>query len=480
MILRKKLAYGVIWSLVERIGNQGVSFLIFMFVARLIGPVEYGLASICLIIFSLANIVLSALVDGIVSLQISDTRRLSTLFWCAMGVGGGLCLLCVTGAREIAVVMGEPRLQSLLQWLSPVFLCLAALTVPNKLIYCALDFKVFAIRTLVGSLIGGAVGLIMALQGFGAHAIIAQQLVLYVVINVIVWRCVEWRPSFVFDASTLGASLRPGLKLMGADFISFSQDQIPRLLIGFLLGPMVLGYYAFVIRIRRTFEDLLINPFFAVLYPYLAKIKFDHVEQKLILGHFISLTGFLIFPTLAWAVALAPTYVPLFFGAAWEPATPILQIFICGSAVQPILVVVRETLRAHNRLGSYMRVQLPIVALGLLLTLVLAPHGLLPVSVGLVVWTFSLVPFYIYVFRLLLGINLWEPVTQLIRPLAATMIMLSALSIYQNASVYPLNGWLRLLASFVVCAVVYFPACFVFQFHEMMRMILFVRGLRSA
>ena len=65
MSLRKKMAHGAMWSLVEKAGNQGLSFIVFMFVARFIGPKEYGLANICFVAFSLANLVILGLVDGI-------------------------------------------------------------------------------------------------------------------------------------------------------------------------------------------------------------------------------------------------------------------------------------------------------------------------------------------------------------------------------------------------------------------------------
>jgi endoglucanase len=39
------MAHGAMWSLLEKAAKQGISFIVFMFVARMIGPKEYGLAN---------------------------------------------------------------------------------------------------------------------------------------------------------------------------------------------------------------------------------------------------------------------------------------------------------------------------------------------------------------------------------------------------------------------------------------------------
>ena len=145
MTLHKKIALGALWSLVEKVGNQGVSFIAFLFVARLVGPKEYGLANICLVYFYFANIIILGLADGIISLQIRNERQLSTLFWCVMGVGCGLMLVCIVFAGTLADFMGEPRLRPLLQWFSLISICLAASVVPNKMLTAEMRFRVLAI-----------------------------------------------------------------------------------------------------------------------------------------------------------------------------------------------------------------------------------------------------------------------------------------------------------------------------------------------
>jgi O-antigen/teichoic acid export membrane protein len=52
MTLRKKIVHGAMWYLLEKAGNQGILFIVFMFVARLIGSKEYGLGNLFCIFFA--------------------------------------------------------------------------------------------------------------------------------------------------------------------------------------------------------------------------------------------------------------------------------------------------------------------------------------------------------------------------------------------------------------------------------------------
>ena len=83
MSLNKSIAKNSAWSLLERGGQQIISFFIFIIIARILGPEEYGLAMLCFVLLALANDVISGMADGVITLQmkVEDGRSLSDLFW---------------------------------------------------------------------------------------------------------------------------------------------------------------------------------------------------------------------------------------------------------------------------------------------------------------------------------------------------------------------------------------------------------------
>ncbi len=134
MNLQKKMTHGALWSLLEKGGQQGLAFVVFMVLARLLGPEEYGLANICFIYFSISSTVISGLVDGIVSHQVEDDATLSSLFWAIMGIGVVFSLLCIATASPLAAFMEQPALTNLVYAFSISPVLIAISSVPNLII----------------------------------------------------------------------------------------------------------------------------------------------------------------------------------------------------------------------------------------------------------------------------------------------------------------------------------------------------------
>jgi O-antigen/teichoic acid export membrane protein len=477
MSLHKKMVSGAAWVFLERIGNQGVSFVVFMIVTRLIGPEEYGLAGICFVFFCAGNIVICNLADGIIILQIRDNCRLSTLFWCIFGIGCLLTLACFAGASRVAQYMDMPRLTLVLRCFSPVFICIAASDIPTKLLISELRFKIIAIRTISASVVGGVVGVVMAFMGFGALAIVTQQICFFMVMNIVVWYSVHWRPQFFFDPTILKRSLFPGFKTLASECINFAEEQLPRMFAAAILGPLAIGYYAFVGRIRYAVYEVLCHPLLEVLYPSVAQIGDNREEQANILGNVIKISGLIIFPVLALGAYEAPVYVPLLFGEKWKSAIPVLQIFIAASGVLPLLATIRESLRAHNKLSAYMKLQLPLALMTLFLAVILLRYGLLITAAGLSCWSLASLPFYVYLFKRCTGISLWRPMALLIKPLVSVALMVETLFLYTNSTIYPSSPWLCLLSSSALGVCIYVMATFALQYNEIMKIAAYARQL---
>jgi O-antigen/teichoic acid export membrane protein len=478
--LHGRMAKGVMWSLLEKGGQQGISFLVFMVIARLVGPTEYGLANVCFVIFTIVNLLILAIVDGIVNLQIEDDERLSTLFWGVMGLGLGLSLLCVGGSVPLAMAMDEPRLRDLILWFAVIPLLLALASVPSMILMKELDFRVYALRSLTASTIGGAVGIAAAFNGYGAYSLIFQQITLFGVANLVVWVSVKWRPRASFSRDLLAITIKPGLKMVGSTFITVVEREVPRVMIMFLMGPFALGYYSFVARVRYAVQDIIVNPPFAVLYASLAKLKQDRPGQVAILDVFVMLTGSLIFPALTAASVAAPLYMTLFFGSKWDGVIPLLQVFILCGAVLPLQAIVREMLRSHDHLQSFLRLQAVYVATVLIATAVVLPYGLVPIAVATLVVGVAFLPIYFAALQKWEGVSLWPALIHLWAPMVSSALMAAAIMGYADSPYAAANPWARLVIALCLGGIVYCLAAALLMRRDIRRVVTFIKTRRAA
>src|ERR1700722_11797429 len=80
---RERSAHATLWTLVELGGGQGASFLVFLVIARMIGPAEYGIFALALSLLTLLTIVqYYGFADAIIQRTEIDPGFLDTVFWC--------------------------------------------------------------------------------------------------------------------------------------------------------------------------------------------------------------------------------------------------------------------------------------------------------------------------------------------------------------------------------------------------------------
>ena len=128
----------------------------------------------------------------------SDPSFLDTVFWCDVILS--LCLVAIAQvvAQPAARLFASPLLEPLIRVLSLVCLLQALVTVPTALCRRALRIQVLAARTALSYVVGGGVGIVMALRGYGVWALVVSQLVQYVVILLVLNLRTDWRPELRF------------------------------------------------------------------------------------------------------------------------------------------------------------------------------------------------------------------------------------------------------------------------------------------
>ncbi len=124
----------------------------------------------------------------------------------------------------------------------------------------------------------------------------------------------------------------------------------------------------------------------------------------------------------------SPQFVPLFFGIKWIAAVGVLQFFIFAMIPGTFLLIIREVLRAHGKIGVFVRFQAIIVALSIATMLLLVNRGLQSMVFGVLVIAFITFPFAVWVSARASGFSFGRSFGRLWVPVTATAAMV--LSIY--------------------------------------------------
>lgn len=171
--------------------------------ARELSEEAFGLVGAVLVFQAFASL----LVDSGFSyalLQRKHPSRLdySSVLWFNLAVACGLYVVLYFCAPLIAEwFQGDQRLIPLSRVLFLSLILNASAIVQTNRLMKAMDVRMIAVSNFIGLTLGSLVGIWMALDGYGAWAIVAQTLIIAAGKSLILWTTSRWRPLLRFSAA---------------------------------------------------------------------------------------------------------------------------------------------------------------------------------------------------------------------------------------------------------------------------------------
>lgn len=387
MTLTQQARIGTFWTGLSTLVGLMAHFGQLAILARLLSPVDFGLAAMVMVVIGLAQVYADAGVgNAIIHRQDTTVKTLASLYWLNIGIGIALFLLVILGTPAVISFFGEPRLETILPLAG-----LGVLVIPfgqqfQALLQKSLQFRLLAIIEIFASLFGAAIAISLALKGFGVHALIYGFLANAFVrtTGLVVVGIKQWRPMLRFKYSDLQGYFSFGLYQMGERTINFLGQRIDQLILGTAVGALSLGYYNLAFGLA-IFPVSRINPILTrVAFPVFAKVQDD--DAKLLKGYMTlqRIVALINFPILVGMAVTAPLFVPIFLGDQWEPSILLIQILAfvgllrsTGNPVGTLLLAKgRVKIAFFWNLGVVM-VLIPVVLLGAHL------HGAIGVAVAI-------------------------------------------------------------------------------------------------
>lgn len=424
MSIREQAIKGVFWSAVQNWGSQAGSLLVFFLLARLLTPEAFGLVAMANIFLALLQIFLQqGFAQSLIQRQDLEPDHINTAFWSSLAIGLGLFLIGFTGASWVAAGFRQPLLVPILQALSLLFLITACGNVQQALLERAFNFKATATRVLVGTIAGGAVGIAMALFGFGVWSLVAQQIVQELVGVVLLWRASSWRPQLRFSGARFWELFQVGFPIVGFNFLNFFNSRADDLLIGYFLGAIALGYYSIAYRILTVMQQLLVQTIQQIALPTFSRLQNNLEQFRQAFYITTKLTSLIAFPVFIGVAVLAPELVVLIFGKQWLPSIPVLQVLALAGIFQSIGFFKSSVFIAMGKPSWNLWLSLLSVTLNLIGFSIAVHWGIVAVAAAFVIRGYLVFPIGQWAVSRLIQVPVLTYLKQFAVPLASTILM---------------------------------------------------------
>ena len=350
MTLRVKATQGIVWNTIQQGGGQLSSIVIFLLIVRALSPEEVGIVALSLLVIEFTYILVrQGLGTAIIQRDECTSAHVDSAFWINVVFGLILAAACLYFADMLAWLLGEPRLAVVLRALSPLPIIEALAIVPTALLMREMRFKPLALRTLTGTISGGLVGVTLAFSGFGVWSLVCMYLTTALVGAVQLWLAVRWRPHFRFERAASLELARFGIHILGINIVSFVQKRADQLIVGVLLGPAALGYYAAAQRLVKALLRIFANSVNGVAMSALSRLQADPARFRHAFYTAIRLAMLLTAGALINVAVMAAPLLGVLMGPQWTAGSGALRWAAIAGIFQTLLFFNRPAIMAIGK-----------------------------------------------------------------------------------------------------------------------------------
>jgi O-antigen/teichoic acid export membrane protein len=418
------------WVTTDKITQTVLWLVVFSIVAPILGPRPYGLFSIVMVFVGVSELILSeGTVEALVTVDELDRRHMSTANLVSGALALALTLLTSGLAPAIATLFDDADLKNLLWALAPLPVLSTLSATPTAILRRSLKYKQLAVRNIAGLMIGGICGIVLAVAGAGVWALALQALAQRLAEVTIVWLSVPVRMEFGWSKAHFRDISPVGMNVLTGLIMTFASGQLPRLVIGYVLGATDVGLFALANRFLDLTIRTTVMPRTAVGRIELRDAKPGSAEFVRIFSEMTQHASILAFPVFCGAAALSPDLFRVWLNHRWMPGVVPTQLMLISGVPLAFFYCIDSAFLGAKQ-SSVFKWTATLQTLTIMITvLCVAPFGLDMICLSLAIRSWVLLPIFLLWFRRACRLSVYTALRPALYALVGAVIMAALLNL---------------------------------------------------
>ena len=374
--LKHTVAKGMFWGGVSNTVCQLLSLLFGIYLARILGPEDYGPIGMLAIFTAIAGSLQdSGFVAAIANRKTATHDDYNAVFWFNIIISLLMYAVLYFCAPLIAAFFNQPILVDLSRYNFLGFVVAAFGIAPSAYLFRELKVKQKSISLILAISISGITGIILALNGYSYWGIATQGIVYVLTRSVVCWYFTPWRPSFKVNFAPLKYLFAFSYRLLITNlFQRFNWN-----IFSFILGkyyPHDVGNYVKSAEWFNMGGEVVNGMVNAVAQPALAKVVDDSERQLRVFRKMLRFTAFISFPLMLGLSLVSKELIVVVITEKWIESAHMLQVLAIWGAFMPLQSMFTNLLVSRGKAAVFMWCTIIQGVLTLALLLLLHPYGI--------------------------------------------------------------------------------------------------------
>lgn len=476
---KKTITSALIWKCCERFGVSGAQFVLQIILARILGANLYGVLGIMIVFTQLANVFIQR---GFNTALIQNKEVIeedySSVLWVSTGIAGIIYVILFFSAPWIAAFYDMPEIVEPLRVLSLMLFPGALNSIQIAKTSRDMDFRKTFYGNVAGIILGGVVGIVIAYNGGGLWALVAQTLLNTLTACIVMRALVKIKFRFAINWKRVKMLFAYGWKLLVSGLLDTLYQDIRSLVIGKKYDSSVLGYY----DRGKHFPQFLINAINmtvqAVMLPAMSEKQDEKDKVRALMRNSMVLSAYIIFPMMAGLAAVATPLIELLLTEKWLPCVPYMQVYCFTLAFYPVHSCNLQAINAMGRSDLFLKLEVIKKSYGLVALIIAVVCFDSPLAIALTGTITTLIGCFVNAGpnKKLLGYSYLQQMVDIMPSFFISIVMFFAVWTLQ---LLPL-GNLPLLLIQIVCGVgVYLALSAVFRIKPFMMVLEMIKKRRK-
>lgn len=304
-----------------------------MVTARILFPQDFGIISMAATFSSFIDVLGRFGIDAfIISDKEISRKNINSIYLLNIFIGIMITTVILIGARPVAIFYKTPEVKYILYFGAWSFLLNALISVPRALQLKDMRQTLVSKIELFQGFFNVFLIIIFALLGFRYLSYVIPLLITNFIVFLIYFFVSKsnfsWGFSKSFELEVVKRGLSYSKRFLPKAVLSFFVYNSDYMLVGYLLGSGILGYYFFGFEKSMMTVSMLSGLFTNMFFPLFSQIQTDNDQLKSKFLSIMEKLNFVYYPTLFLEIIMAKELIEFFYSSRWENSILTFQLLI--------------------------------------------------------------------------------------------------------------------------------------------------------
>lgn len=350
---------GIKWSAFEKFFVQGVQFILGIIMARLLSPSDYGIVGMYAIFYAVSQTFIdSGFNNALIQKKDRTEEDFCTVFYFNIVIAAFCYIILFIVAPWIAVFFHNPIISPIIRIEAVILIINALMAVHMTRLMIEVNFKAISIRSILSSVGAGIFGIILAYNGWGVWALVAQGIMSSLINVIFIWLYCKWIPRKFFSRKSFNQMFSYGNKLLASGLINTIYSNLTTVVIGRFFRAKDLGFYNRGTSIPGLVVNNMNGALQRVLFPILS--RYQDNDEMLIYYYkkYIAIVSLCLFFICTLLAAVGHPLVILLLTEKWEESIIYLQLAAFSLMFDHLSVINHSLLLAKGRSDLFLKLDL--------------------------------------------------------------------------------------------------------------------------